>query len=94
MSSLLKKMVRRKLTEVTPNELIKQASGYQVELTQIQATQIVKMLSKNNLDPFRKKDLAEMINYLGQITDQDTVKKAKIILNKFIKQYNVVDWFY
>lgn len=35
-----------------------------------------------------------MLAYLEEITDQTTGKKAKIILNQFIKQYNVADWFY
>ena len=35
-----------------------------------------------------------MLLDLEQITDQATMKKAKIILNQFIKQYNIADWFY
>lgn len=94
MNPMFKKIVRKKLTEVTSSELMIQAKSYQVELSPAQATQIVKMLSQNNHDPFKKTDLAKMLAYLEEITDQTTVKKAKIILNQFIKQYNVADWFY
>lgn len=94
MNPFLKHIVRKKLTEVTPNELIIQARNYNVELTQVQAVQIVKILSRKDLDPFKKTDLASLLKQLEQITDQTTVKKAKIILNQFIKQYNVADWFY
>ena len=94
MNPMFKKIVRKKLTEVTSSELIIQAKSYQVELSPAQATQIVKMLSQNNHDPFKKTDLAQMLLDLEQITDQATMKKAKIILNQFIKQYNIVDWFY
>ncbi|NMA90423.1 MAG: DUF2624 family protein, partial [Amphibacillus sp.] len=37
MNPFLKHIVRKKLTEVTPNELIIQARNYNVELTQVQA---------------------------------------------------------
>lgn len=94
MNPMFKKIVRKKLTEVTSSELMVQAQNYQVELSSAQATHIVKMLGQKNLDPFKKTDLAEMLAYLEEITDQTTVKKAKIILNQFIKQYNVADWFY
>gem|GEM_PF-2718140 len=94
MNVMLKQIVRNKITTVTPSELIQQAKNYQVDLTENQAEKIVQMLSKDNLDPFKKTDLAQMIHYLTQLTDQETVKKAKIILNKIIKQYNATDWFY
>lgn len=94
MNPMFKKIVRKKMTEVSTSELIMQAKSYQVELSQEQATQIIKMLNQKNLDPFKKTDLVKMLTYLEQITDQTTVKKAKIILNQLIKQYNVSDWFY
>lgn len=94
MNPIFKKVVRKKLTEVSPSELIIQAQDYQVELTQNQATQIVNMLNQKKLDPFKKTDLVKMLAHLEQITDQATVKKAKIILNQFIKQYDIAEWFY
>lgn len=43
MNPIFKKVVRKKLTEVTSSELMIQAQSYHIELSPTQATQIVKM---------------------------------------------------
>jgi len=93
MNQVFKQVVRKKMTEITPRELIEQAKNYQINLTDQQANQIVHTIQSQQLDPFKKENLAKMLKQLEQITDKETVKKAKIILNKFIKQYNIQDWF-
>lgn len=93
MNNMFKEVIRKKMTEVTPNELLAHANSYQITLSETQVNQIISILRKQQFDPFKKTDLIKMFGHLEQVTDQETVKKAKIILNQFIKQYNLSDWF-
>ncbi|MBU5595736.1 DUF2624 domain-containing protein [Amphibacillus sp. MSJ-3] len=94
MNQIFKQVIRKKMTEITPDELLTHAEQYQVALSQAQAVEIIKIINTQKFDPFKKEDLIRMFDHLERITDQATVKQAKIILNQFIKQYNLADWFY
>ena len=93
MNPVFKPVIRKRMQEVTPNELRKQASNYHIHLTNEQASQIVHIIRSQNLDPFKKENLARLLQQLEEITDKETVKKAKILLNQFIKQYDLQSWF-
>ncbi|WP_440895863.1 DUF2624 family protein [Amphibacillus sp. Q70] len=93
MNNMFKQVIQKKMAEITPNELLAHANSYQVTLSETQANQLINILRTQQFDPFKKTDLIKMFDHLEQITDQATVKQAKIILNQFIKQYNMADWF-
>lgn len=93
MNPVFKPVIRKRMAEITPNELRDQASNYHIHLSNEQASQIVKTIRSQNLDPFKKENLAEMLQQLERITDRETVQKAKILLNQLIKQYDLQSWF-
>ncbi|WP_067836973.1 DUF2624 family protein [Amphibacillus sediminis] len=93
MNLVLKQLVRNKLQQITALELKSYANEYNVPLTDHQAQQIVNILRQQNYDPFNKEDLAIKFQQLASITDQVTADKAKAILDQFIQQYGVAEWF-
>ncbi|WP_017472591.1 DUF2624 family protein [Amphibacillus jilinensis] len=93
MNPVMKQLIRNKLTQLTPKELQSYALIYNVQLSESQANQIVNLLREQQFDPFIKEDLTALFNRLEEITDKQTVNKAKTILNQLIQQYGVADWF-
>jgi len=93
MSAFIKQMVKNKLKQVTPDELLYYGKQYGFSLSKHQAVQITNYLSEQSLDPFREKDLHRMLRELAVITDVQTAKKANKLLNELIKSYGLEHLF-
>lgn len=93
MRAFFEQMMMNKLKSLTPKELLKYASTYEIPITEKQAKQIVQFLKTNKLNPAKEKDRKLMLKQLANITDKQTALKAERLFQKLIKQYGVEDWF-
>ncbi|SEN55537.1 Protein of unknown function [Amphibacillus marinus] len=93
MNFMLKQIIRTRIMQLTPGELIRHAHAYNIDLSLNQANQIINVLRESDLDPFSKADLNKLFDRLEQITDASTAEKGREILTQFVKQYGVADWF-
>ncbi|WP_077308628.1 DUF2624 family protein [Terribacillus halophilus] len=89
MNFIVHKLVLNKLRNLSVEEIMEQSQAYQVQLTQLQASQIVQFLRQNKLDPFKEADRMQMLKALAQITDRETAKKTHQIFLQLAKEHGI-----
>ncbi|QXE00445.1 Protein of unknown function [Terribacillus aidingensis] len=89
MNFIVHKLVLNKLRNLTVEEIMEQSQAYQVQLTQLQASQIVQFLRQNKLDPFKEADRMQMLKALAQITDAETAQKTHQIFLQLAKEHGI-----
>lgn len=85
MSYFIKELVKNKLKQISSEELLHYASNFNFSITNKQAQQITHFLKTNTLDPFNKRDREHMFKELEYITDKQTSKNARKLLEHIIK---------
>ncbi|MFD1850260.1 DUF2624 domain-containing protein [Oceanobacillus bengalensis] len=93
MSFIIKELVKNKLKQISANELLQYGKQYGFTLSQNQASEITHFLRNNTLDPFQTKDREEMFRKLAEITDIETAKQARKLLDEIIKSYGLAYLF-
>jgi LPS O-antigen subunit length determinant protein (WzzB/FepE family) len=89
MNFIVHKLVLNKLRNLSVEEIMEQSQAYQVQLTQLQASQIVQFLRQNKLDPFKEADRMQMLKALAQITDRETAQKTHQIFLQLAKEHGI-----
>ncbi|UJL44860.1 DUF2624 domain-containing protein [Virgibacillus sp. NKC19-16] len=89
MSIFIKELVRKKLKQLSPEELFHYGKQYGFSLSQSEAREITTYLKAGSFDPFRAEDREKMFKELARITNVDTAKKARLLFNELIKSYGV-----
>ncbi|WP_373892828.1 DUF2624 domain-containing protein [Virgibacillus natechei] len=89
MSNFIKELVRNKLKQLSPDELLQYGKQYGFSLSQSEAQEITAHLKSDSIDPFRAADREKMFRELARITNVDTAKKARLLFNELIKSYGV-----
>jgi post-segregation antitoxin (ccd killing protein) len=93
MSSFIKQLVRNKLKQVTPDELLHYAKEYHFDITRQQAEKIAAYLKQQPLDPFQNSDRKRMLEDLAKITDVHTARQANSLMVEIVKEYGLEHLF-
>lgn len=93
MSAFIKHLVKNKLKQVTPDELLHYAKEYGFSISREQAIQISNYLKNNSFDPFKSADRQQMLRDLAAITDLQTAQKANQLMIEIVKQYGLEHLF-
>lgn len=93
MSAFIKQLVKNKLKQVTPNELLHYGKEYGFTITKDQAAEITNYLKNHSLDPFKHKDRQQMLRDLAAITDVQTAQKANKLMIEIVKSYGLEHLF-
>jgi len=93
MSSFIKQLVKSKLKQVTPDELLHYAKEYGFTLTRGQAEKIAVYLKEHQFDPFHNRDRKQMLEDLAKITDVHTARQANSLLIEIVKEYGLEHLF-
>ncbi|WP_156290715.1 DUF2624 domain-containing protein [Oceanobacillus salinisoli] len=93
MSIFIKELVKKKLKQITPDELQFYAKQYGFSISRQQAMQISNYLKQSTVDPFKLKDRERMFRELARITDLQTAKEARSLLDEVIKSYGLENLF-
>lgn len=89
MSIIIKELVRRKLKQISYNDLLDHSHQYGFSISKEQAKQISHYLKHYNGDPFKHDDRETMFRELANITDIETARAARKLLNELIKSYGL-----
>ncbi|MBY7143364.1 DUF2624 domain-containing protein [Virgibacillus sp. NKC19-3] len=89
MSIFIKELVRQKLKQLSPEDLLQYGKQYGFSLNLSEAQEITAYLKTASIDPFRTADREKMFKELARITNVDTAKKARLLFNELIKSYGV-----
>lgn len=93
MSIFIKEMIRAKLRQLTPGELLKYSRQYGFSITEQQAGQIVGYLRQHNPDPFSSASRAKMFQALETITNSETAHQTQQLFEKMIASYGMQHLF-
>ncbi|MFU0791453.1 DUF2624 family protein [Virgibacillus proomii] len=89
MSKIIKEIIRKKLTQLSAEELMNYADQYGFSLTQQEAKQIIMYLRQYEVDPFSVEGRKKMIQQLARITDQTTAQKAQQLFSDMVSSYGL-----
>ena len=93
MSIFIKEFVKKKLNQLSYEDLLHYSAQYGFSLTQSEAKNISAYIKTNQLDPFVESDRIKMFEDLAQITDPNTAKKANDLLAQIIRTYGLEHLF-
>lgn len=93
MSHYLKRMITRRLKNVTFNELMTYSEMYGFSISEDTALEIVHYLRNLSLDPFQRRDREQMFNDLTLITDIQTANNVRQLFEQLIQQYHIEHLF-
>ncbi|RKQ37806.1 DUF2624 domain-containing protein [Oceanobacillus halophilus] len=94
MSIFIKELVRKKLKQISSEELMFYSKQYGFSLSKHQAMQISNYLNQNSsVDPFKFNDREKMLRELARITDIETAQQARKLLDEVIKSYGLEHLF-
>lgn len=89
MSIFIKELVKNKLKQLTPEELLHYGKQYGFSLSKTEAQHIVGYLKKNTIDPFNEIDRKKMFGELAKITNAETAGKAQKLFKELIHSYGL-----
>jgi Protein of unknown function (DUF2624) len=86
-------MVKQKLKQLTPEQLIQYGKEYGFYITKNEAYAILKYVNSTPLDIFNEADRYKLLKKLAQITNEETAKKAYQLFQAIVKQYGIEHLF-
>lgn len=89
MSNFIKELIRKKLKQLSSEELLHYGKQYGFSLNRSEAQDIAAYIKESSIDPFHAADREKMFKELARITNLDTAKKARLLFNELIKSYGV-----
>lgn len=93
MKKMIQQLIKQKMKNLTPSELISYGKQYGFHLTTAEADEIIRYVQKRNLDPFKEEDRLRLLKKIAKIKDEQTAKKANQLFKDMIKQYGMEDLF-
>ncbi|GAB3050997.1 DUF2624 family protein [Virgibacillus ainsalahensis] len=89
MSVFIKELVRNKLRQLTPEELLHYSKQYGFSINRTTANNITQYLKTNPVDPFHANGRDKMFQELSRLTDTQTANKAQHLFQEIIKSYGL-----
>ncbi|WP_249871081.1 DUF2624 domain-containing protein [Oceanobacillus saliphilus] len=89
MSIFIKEMVKNKLKNLRPSELLQYSRQYGFQITEKQAREITDYLRVNSPDPFDANTRHEMLKQLAAITDKETALQTQKLFDEIINSYGL-----
>lgn len=82
--NFIQAIVKQKLKQITPEQLLDLSSQYGIDLTANEANIVVKKLRNTHLNIFDEAQRKQLLDDLALLTSTETVEKAeKILLQQF-----------
>ncbi|GGB29178.1 DUF2624 family protein [Virgibacillus dakarensis] len=94
MSTFIKELIAKKISQLSPEELLTYSKQYGFSITNAQAKTITTYLKTHHIDPFSADNRAKMLQELARITDLNTAKKAQKLFNEIVKSHGLESLFY
>lgn len=89
MSIFIKELVKRKLSQLSYEDLLNYSEQYGFSITTGEAKEISRYLKNHNVDPFNENDRLKMLHELAQITDSNTANKAQKLFDEIIHSHGL-----
>ncbi|SET63230.1 Protein of unknown function [Salinibacillus kushneri] len=89
MKQIIRQIVREKLANLTPTDLIHYGKQYGFTLTNNEANQLVRYIKNSSFDPFNEQDRLKLLKKIAQLKDEQTAQKANRLFQDLIKKYGV-----
>ena len=89
MSTFIKDLVKRKIKQLSYEDLLYYGEQYGFSLTQTEAKNITIYIKTNTIDPFNENDRKKMFQDLAEITNTDTAEKAQRLFSEIISSYGL-----
>lgn len=93
MSIFIKQLIKKKLKQITHEEVVFYSKQYGFSITEQEAIDIAHFMKHNDLDPFDASDRAIMFKTLAEITDKNTAVNAEKLLMQLIQSYGLEHLF-
>ncbi|PAV29048.1 hypothetical protein CIL05_13795 [Virgibacillus profundi] len=93
MSIFIKEMIKNKLKQLSPEEILYYGKQYGFSVTETEAQSISTYVRRNPVDPFNKNSQEKMFKQLAGITNTETAKKAQNLFYELIKTYGLEHLF-
>ncbi|WEG14253.1 DUF2624 family protein [Pullulanibacillus sp. KACC 23026] len=85
MNPLLKTVVNYKLKTMNPRELLEFAKKYDIEMTRVQARQVVLLLRKDSFDLFNEDKRLAILNTIAEKIDPALSESMDRLFQRFVK---------
>lgn len=92
--SMVKKLIKMKIDQLTADELVEHASKYGFMLSKHQAKEIIQYYQTSMNDPFDGDEREKFFKQLSTITDHQTAQKARHLFNEIIQHYSLEHLFH
>lgn len=93
MSSFIKELIKKRIKQLTFEDLLHYSQQYGFSLSLEEAKHIVTYLQTHPFDPFISTDRLFMFQKISEITDIQTAYKAEALFNDMIKAYGLSHLF-
>lgn len=80
MNPFIQQMINNKINAMTPEELCKMASQYDISITIQQARIITKIMHEEDIDIMNKKQCEKLLEKISRHVDASVAKKARALL--------------
>lgn len=87
MSIFIKEIVKRKLKQITKDELLVYSKQYGISISEEEANDMIIYIRNNQLDPFNSNHRQRMFADLAEITNKNTAFQAEKLLKEIIRTY-------
>lgn len=94
MSIFIKDLIRNKMSQLSPKEILTYSRKYGFSITDNQATTISNYIKNHDTDPFSEEDRTAMLQDLAKMTDWNTAEKAQRLFHEIVESYNLKSLFY
>lgn len=86
---MIKHIVRMKLAQTTPQEIVGYSQKYNIPLTHSQAESLLGFIKKNKIDLFSQKDRSSTFRYIEKNIGRQEADHAQKLLESLVKEYNL-----
>ncbi|MFC0014835.1 MULTISPECIES: DUF2624 family protein [Allobacillus] len=86
---MIKQLVRMKLAQTSPKEIVQYSQRYNIPLTMSQSEELLDFIHTKKIDPFSEKDRLKTFSYIEQNIGRREANNAKKLLENLAKEYNL-----
>ncbi|MFB9973094.1 DUF2624 family protein [Allobacillus sp. GCM10007489] len=86
---MIKQLVRMKLAQTSPKEIVQYSQRYNIPLSMSQSEQLLDFIHTKKIDPFSEKDRSLTFSYIEKNIGRQEAINAKKLLEKLAKEYNL-----
>jgi hypothetical protein len=89
MSIFIKELIKRKINQLSAEEILTYGEQHGFSITKIEADKIETYIKATHIDPFNENDRIKMFQQLTEITNLDTAQKALSLFNEIIRSHGL-----